>query len=313
MTEALPRVTFFLFAYNQEAFIREACEAALAQTYSSLDIIFSDDCSSDRTFEIMQEVVEKYTGAHSIRLNRNERNLGLIGHVNLSDELVTTDLTIVAAGDDISLPHRTETIVQAYLENKGRIFSFHSDATVIDANGNILSVWHPRLNENKLLPDDLAESMSLVIGATHAWTRETFQVFGPIQFAGAYEDLVIAFRSVLLGGVCYINQPLVKYRIGHGLTSSYWYSAKSRREQQARVLKRLKMSIDVLSQRRNDCLALGQHRLAEVLNAACAARKIDLLVYEREVSFFVLLFKAIEERCLKGFFKSYFRRLRGRA
>jgi glycosyltransferase involved in cell wall biosynthesis len=49
-------VTFALFAYNQEKYIREAVEGALAQTYEPLEIILSDDCSSDRTFETMREM-----------------------------------------------------------------------------------------------------------------------------------------------------------------------------------------------------------------------------------------------------------------
>ena len=51
-----PLVTFALFAYNQEQYIREAIEGAFAQTYQPLEIILSDDCSTDRTFEIMREM-----------------------------------------------------------------------------------------------------------------------------------------------------------------------------------------------------------------------------------------------------------------
>ena len=53
-----PLVTFALFAYNQEAFIREAVASALSQTYEPLEIILSDDCSTDRTFAIMQELAD---------------------------------------------------------------------------------------------------------------------------------------------------------------------------------------------------------------------------------------------------------------
>lgn len=38
-----PLVTFALFAYNQEKFIKEAVEAVFAQTYQPLEIIISDD------------------------------------------------------------------------------------------------------------------------------------------------------------------------------------------------------------------------------------------------------------------------------
>jgi hypothetical protein len=45
-----PFVTFALFVYNQEKYIREAVEGAFSQTYEPLEIILSDDCSTDRTF-----------------------------------------------------------------------------------------------------------------------------------------------------------------------------------------------------------------------------------------------------------------------
>ena len=63
-----PLICFGLLAYNQEPFIREAVEGALAQTYAPLEIILSDDCSTDRTFEIMQETVAAYRGPHKVVL-----------------------------------------------------------------------------------------------------------------------------------------------------------------------------------------------------------------------------------------------------
>ena len=64
-------VTFVLFAYNQEKYIREAVEGALSQTYGAMEIILSDDRSTDRTFEIMEEVVAEYTGIHEVILRKN--------------------------------------------------------------------------------------------------------------------------------------------------------------------------------------------------------------------------------------------------
>ena len=74
-----PLITFALFAYNQEAYVREAIEGAFAQTYEPLEIILSDDCSTDRTFEIMQEMAAAYRGPHRVRVNLNPVNLGVGG------------------------------------------------------------------------------------------------------------------------------------------------------------------------------------------------------------------------------------------
>ena len=71
-TPERPLVTFALFSYNQEQFIRQAVESAFAQTYSPLEIILSDDFSSDGTFEIMQEMVAAYSGPHRVVLNQND-------------------------------------------------------------------------------------------------------------------------------------------------------------------------------------------------------------------------------------------------
>ena len=118
MTETnAPLVSFVIIAWRQEPFIRAAVEGAFQQTYSPLEIILSDDCSPDGTFDIMREMAESYRGPHQVRLNHNERNLGLGGHVNRCMELVRGELVVVAAGDDISVPRRTETLVKAWLDS----------------------------------------------------------------------------------------------------------------------------------------------------------------------------------------------------
>jgi cellulose synthase/poly-beta-1,6-N-acetylglucosamine synthase-like glycosyltransferase len=61
-----PLITLFVYAFNHEKFIREAVEGAFAQTYNPLEIILSDDCSTDRTYEIMQEMAERYSGPHKV-------------------------------------------------------------------------------------------------------------------------------------------------------------------------------------------------------------------------------------------------------
>jgi len=57
-----PLVSICLFAYNQEKYIKEAIRGVLNQTYENLGIIISDDCSTDNTYVIIKEEVEKYKG-----------------------------------------------------------------------------------------------------------------------------------------------------------------------------------------------------------------------------------------------------------
>jgi hypothetical protein len=51
-----------------------------------------------------------------------------------------------------------------------------------------------------------------IAGASNAWHRKVFDVFGPLQHEVVFEDRVIALRAALLGGIRHIPKPLVKYR-----------------------------------------------------------------------------------------------------
>ena len=85
----------------------EAVAGALTQTWTPLEVVLSDDCSNDATFEIMQSMAREYKGPHSIVLNRNEKRLGVGAHINRIIQLCRGDWIVASAGDDVSMPERT--------------------------------------------------------------------------------------------------------------------------------------------------------------------------------------------------------------
>ena len=212
-----PLVTFFLFGYKQERFAPEAIEGAFRQTYQPLEIILSDDCSPDRTFEIMREMAASYGGPHQVRINRNGSNLGIGGHVNRGMELARGELFVVGAADDVSLPHRTEAIVAAWLKSHRRACSIYSAFTIIDETGRQYGrhdVPLPPANWDLL---KLCREFRMgVAGVSHAWHRSIFDRFGPLNRDIVYEDQVLPLRSRLLGEVVHLPEQLVLYRRAEG-------------------------------------------------------------------------------------------------
>jgi glycosyltransferase involved in cell wall biosynthesis len=75
MTTDTPLVTISIPTYNQERYIARAIESALAQTYRPLEIIVSDDRSSDRTLEIARN----YEGG-PVRVFTSEQNVGRVAN-----------------------------------------------------------------------------------------------------------------------------------------------------------------------------------------------------------------------------------------
>ncbi len=236
-----PFITFALLAYNQESYIREAVGAALSQDYFPLEIILSDDCSTDATFEIMREMADCYTGPHSIILNRNVRNLNVGGHINNVNRLAKGELVVVAAGDDISKPDRVTWLVEAWLANEKRSGLLHSACVMITEAGALIAERsHPALEE--LASAELAiVNNAHVIGATEAWDRCLFNRYGDFREGLVHEDLALTFRSLLAGRpVTYIDRPLVLYRHAIGITASYFGPTSRNTSKRMVVLRRLR-------------------------------------------------------------------------
>jgi glycosyltransferase involved in cell wall biosynthesis len=221
--EDRPLATFFVIAYNHEKYIRAAVEAALTQTYTPLEIILSDDCSKDQTFSIMKEIADNYVGPHTIRLNRNEENLGIGSHINKVVELASGAFLIASAADDISLTDRTKTLVEHFIANP-KCNSVFSNMKVIDSVGTVGRTWFSAgwTPPTKSLRERCRTGVG-VVGCVHGWRKEIFDVYGPLDVQVIQEDHAIPFRSALSGTVDYVDKVLVHYR-KHD--SNIWSSEK---------------------------------------------------------------------------------------
>ncbi|WP_170124768.1 glycosyltransferase [Roseinatronobacter thiooxidans] len=211
-TPERPLVTFALFAYNQEKYIREAVEGALAQTYEPLEIILSDDCSSDRTFEIMREVAAGYSGPSIVLLRRNHLNLGISTHFSKIINESRGKYFVVAAGDDISLPDRVSTLVGFWKLNKN--FSFiDTGAWRIDAKGELIKSEPHNAPGIVTLESYLKSAPPGLNGATRGYLRDNQCKFGYLSSSCPTEDTPSILRGLLSGDGLIISRKLVKYRV----------------------------------------------------------------------------------------------------
>jgi len=210
-----PRVSFAVICYNQEKFIREALNSALAQTFSPLEIVISDDASTDRTFEIVLEIIEAYTGPHRVIVNRNPKNLGLAGNVNKIWELSSGDLVVFQAGDDISKPHRTASLVKTWLSQEPRPDLVYSATEYIYESGRCTGKIWKICNANiPTLPEIISGSKNFIApGCANSYSRNIHAIAGPIDGNVWAEDDIYTFRALLGNGVALVDEPLVYYRL----------------------------------------------------------------------------------------------------
>jgi glycosyltransferase involved in cell wall biosynthesis len=216
-----PVVSFIVLAFNQERFVAESVKGALAQTYSPLQVILSDDCSPDSTFAVMERAAAEYRGPHQIRLNRNTERCGIGGHLDRAMQLAEGELIVLSAGDDISLPDRTEQLVQAWQAHDQKPTSIYSDYDWISETEYIGEKAFPSAapqrdgeceNIRSSLASFAAAVKPCVYGCTHAFSRDLYTFFGPLTNNVTYEDMALSFRSHAIGSLLYVRQRLVLYR-----------------------------------------------------------------------------------------------------
>jgi glycosyltransferase involved in cell wall biosynthesis len=107
----MPSVSILMPVYNAEPYLSEAIQSMLNQTYADFELIILDDCSTDRS----AEVVQTFSDARIV-YHRNEVNSGLANNLNTGLKLATGKYIARMDGDDISLPHRLQTQVD-FLES----------------------------------------------------------------------------------------------------------------------------------------------------------------------------------------------------
>ncbi len=213
MLDSKPLVTIAVICYNQERFIEEAVQSALAQTYSPLEVVITDDCSSDNTFSLIEKTIAGYTGPHKVIIHRNEINLGLAGNVNKSWELSSGEFLVSQGGDDISLPHRTSRLVETWLSRDPRPDLVYSGVILIDENGKEIS-RNTKVAVKTPPIDGTVTGWNVFIagGCAASYPRTLHYFTGPLSSGVIAEDFVYSFRALLGNGIVGIPEPLVLYR-----------------------------------------------------------------------------------------------------
>jgi glycosyltransferase involved in cell wall biosynthesis len=223
-----PLFTIGVKCFNQAAFIESALEGAFAQTYRPLEIVVSDDGSTDGSWDIIGRVAARHRDMPgvSVVLSRNECNLGNMGNWMRIGELAHGEWIVKADGDDISEPTRVERIADAIAASDGSCYVVLHGATKIDPDGRTIGAIKVRY-------------ASAPLGAVMAFRRDCFTAFPPPKDGRLVDDEIFSRRALMLGGELNIPEPLVRYRVGTGISSGLY----DIREPEMRCVRQLPHSI----------------------------------------------------------------------
>jgi glycosyltransferase involved in cell wall biosynthesis len=216
-----PVVTLCILCFNQERQVGDALNAALRQTGDPIEIIVSDDGSSDDTLHVARAVAAQYRGLHRVIVRQTPHNLGTLHHLFDVAEIATGDLLVVAAGDDMSLPERVEALVDAWQSERSS--AFFSAYRIIDEHGAVIDPHH-RFDDRWLPIHAYLPGRDLVSihGASSAYDRRQLLSLPRPSARILFDDTWLTLILTLLGHrITYIDRPLVSYRRHGKSTTNY--------------------------------------------------------------------------------------------
>jgi len=142
-----PKVSVIVPIYNQLSFIRETVESVLAQDHQNIELVLSDDGSTDGTSEVLREYAAQEP--ERVKMVASDENTGIAGAFNRALDAHRGDYIAWLGGDDVMLPGKLSRQVAALQLHPEAIGCCH-DAEVFDSDsgrayGRFTEVYNGRL------------------------------------------------------------------------------------------------------------------------------------------------------------------------
>jgi glycosyltransferase involved in cell wall biosynthesis len=131
-----PLVSVGIAAYNQERFIARTLDSVLSQDYRPLQIVVSDDASTDGTPGILARYAAAFPD--TICLQTHARNLGADENVASIYPLIEGEFVCWLGGDDVFLPLKLERQVAAFERDPEAVVCYHDVEVFDDRDGGTL-------------------------------------------------------------------------------------------------------------------------------------------------------------------------------
>ena len=137
-----PLVSVLIVTFNQLSFVDEAIRSAISQDYEPLEVVVSDDGSTDGTVEKIAGWVEAHPG--KIIGLTGQPNVGITGNCNRALHASSGQYVAFGAGDDLFLPGKLSAQVAWLEEDSSRVLCGH-DVEVFESTSNArLYLWSDR-------------------------------------------------------------------------------------------------------------------------------------------------------------------------
>ena len=211
-----PSVSVLITCFNYGAYVGEAIDSALGQTYPPAEIIVGDDASEDNSCEVVESYIGRGLG---VRLLRNPHG-GMAANLNSAYRNCSGDVICLLDADDTFLPGKIEAVVNAFRANPRAGFAVHR-AIHVDNQKRARGLYPllsalPSGDCGQITYDNSGILMNLPPTSNLALRREVAErIFPiPVEYTG-YAEQTIHRLAPLMTELSAVDAPLATWRL-HG-------------------------------------------------------------------------------------------------
>ena len=198
-------ISIIMAAYNAEKTIEQAINSVLSQTYTDFELLVVNDCSKDRTVELVKDIVAKDS---RVRLISNVKNSGVSYTRKHGLEEAKGDWIAILDSDDAWEPEKLEKQIE--LQRRTNADLLFTGSAFMDSEGHPID-WYlhapKEVTYRQLLKQNVLSNSSALV------RKELYAKHYAIG-DGMHEDFAIWLSILKKGTKAYgVDEPLLIYRI----------------------------------------------------------------------------------------------------
>jgi glycosyltransferase involved in cell wall biosynthesis len=201
-------------SYNREQFIDEAIKSVLSSDYQNFELIIVDDCSKDKTVEIIKTYASKDS---RIKFYQNEINLKDYPNRNKAASYAKGEYIMNVDSDDTIFKDSISYAVNEMLKYE------NADFGIVCRDENL---FERLLNSSDAIEYHFFQKPFLTIGPGGTIIKRSFFEkikYYPIKY-GPANDMYFNLKAAVNGNVVILNRELVYYRIHDGQEQNNQFS-----------------------------------------------------------------------------------------
>lgn len=206
--EIKPLVSIIVPVYNAEHFIADCLNSIITQTYEAIEVLVSDDCSSDNT----RSELKKFANDDRIKIFLQSKNLGITKNCNFLLTQARGKYVCFFAGDDVMMSSKVSKQVRYMEGNPNVSFCYHHFDILMRAKDGTFKPLKVKQQRQLTNVTGIIQQMGVPASMSIMVKKSSLPSYNFDESYKYISDWMMQIDLALVGDIGYINENLCRYR-----------------------------------------------------------------------------------------------------